>query len=191
MSERTSKGCVLDARGCIDLESILTGFGAPISEEQAWALCYTTVQCFFDIKDREKPKVSLSPSLSHVILHKDGYVHQETLLPTETQGKAAHASHLLIQGALATGSAGCCLTHPACAGVLHQSIVCVASPPSATVPPLPRGGMPGRLGGRAAVALLHGWRHVPSEPYVRVSLARLQELLTRGCFDIREVQGNC
>ncbi|XP_063850989.1 protein spire homolog 1-like isoform X3 [Scylla paramamosain] len=88
MSERTSKGCVLDARGCIDLESILTGFGAPISEEQAWALCYTTVQCFFDIKDGDKPKVSLSPSLSHVILHKDGYVHQETLLPTGTQGRS-------------------------------------------------------------------------------------------------------
>uniref|UniRef100_A0A0P4WU08 KIND domain-containing protein n=1 Tax=Scylla olivacea TaxID=85551 RepID=A0A0P4WU08_SCYOL len=124
MSERTSKGCVLDARGCIDLESILTGFGAPISEEQAWALCYTTVQCFFDIKDGDKPKVSLSPSLSHVILHKDGYVHQETLLPTGTQGKATPAPLLLIQGAPAPGSAGCCLAHPACAGVLHQSIVC-------------------------------------------------------------------
>ena len=88
MSERTSTGCALDRSGCIDLESILTAFGAPISEEQAWALCYTTVQCFFDIKDEDKPKVSLSTNLTHVILHKDGYVHEETLLPTGTEGKA-------------------------------------------------------------------------------------------------------
>ena len=90
MSERTSKGCALDRCGCLDLESILTAFGAPISEEQAWALCYTTVQCFFDIKDENKSKVSLSTDLTHVILHKDGYVHEETLLPTGTQGKACH-----------------------------------------------------------------------------------------------------
>lgn len=118
MSQRASTGCVLDASGCLDLESILTAFGAPISEEQAWALCYTTIQCFLDLKDEDKSKVSLSPSLTHVILHKDGYVHEETLLPTSTatQGRIVTPSCRGHRSA-APGSAGCCLAHPARAGV--------------------------------------------------------------------------
>ncbi|XP_042893935.1 protein spire-like isoform X2 [Penaeus japonicus] len=88
MSQRASTGCALDPRGCINLESILSAFSAPISEEQAWALCYTFVQCYFDLRDEDKSKVVLSTSLKHVILHKDGYVHQDTFIPTDSQGRS-------------------------------------------------------------------------------------------------------
>lgn len=87
MSQRASTGCALDPRGCINLESILSAFNAPISEEQAWALCYTFVQCYFDLRDEDKSKVVLSTSLKHVILHKDGFVHQDTFIPMDTQGR--------------------------------------------------------------------------------------------------------
>ncbi|XP_069995674.1 protein spire isoform X4 [Penaeus vannamei] len=88
MSQRASTGCALDPRGCINLESILSAFNAPISEEQAWALCYTFVQCYFDLRDEDKSKVVLSTSLKHVILHKDGYVHQDTFIPMDSQGRS-------------------------------------------------------------------------------------------------------
>lgn len=91
MSQRASTGCALDPRGCINLESILSAFSAPISEEQAWALCYTFVQCYFDLRDEDKSKVVLSTSLKHVILHKDGYVHQDTFIPTDSQGRPTFA----------------------------------------------------------------------------------------------------
>lgn len=87
MSQRASTGCALDPRGCINLESILSAFNAPISEEQAWARCYTFVQCYFDLRDEDKSKVVLSTSLKHVILHKDGYVHQDTFIPMDSQGR--------------------------------------------------------------------------------------------------------
>ncbi|XP_071539533.1 protein spire homolog 1 isoform X2 [Panulirus ornatus] len=88
MSQRSSTGCALDPRGCINLECILSAFGAPISEEQAWALCYTSVQCFFSLRDDDKSKVTLSTSLKHVILHKDGFVHEETFMPSGNQGRS-------------------------------------------------------------------------------------------------------
>lgn len=87
MSQRSSTGCALDPRGCINLECILSAFGAPISEEQAWALCYTSVQCFFSLRDDVKSKVTLSTSLKHVMLHKDGFVHEETFKPSGNQGR--------------------------------------------------------------------------------------------------------
>ncbi|XP_069949747.1 protein spire homolog 1 isoform X2 [Cherax quadricarinatus] len=87
MSQRASTGCALDPRGCISLECILLAFSAPISEEQAWALCYTTIQCFFAIRDEDKSKATLSTSLKHVILHKDGYVHEDTFMPNGNQGR--------------------------------------------------------------------------------------------------------
>ncbi|XP_069175377.1 protein spire homolog 1 isoform X2 [Procambarus clarkii] len=88
MSQRASPGCALDPRGCINLECILLAFSAPISEEQAWALCYTSIQCFFGLRDETKSKAALSTSLKHVILHKDGFVHEDTFMPSGSQGRS-------------------------------------------------------------------------------------------------------
>ena len=93
MSKRTSSGsgCVLDPIGCVTLDNVLASFGAPVSEEQAWALCYVCIQCYLGIDYGERSKVLLVTSLKHVIVHKDGYVHSSTFIPhvqsTSSRGK--------------------------------------------------------------------------------------------------------
>ncbi|KAH9362168.1 hypothetical protein HPB48_002146 [Haemaphysalis longicornis] len=37
--------CDLEGDGCVRLSLILKAFGAPIREEQAWAMCYQTSKC--------------------------------------------------------------------------------------------------------------------------------------------------
>lgn len=69
---------ILDHRGCADLEKLLVRFGAPVSEERAWALCHSAVQCYFQLDSHDKSNCALISNLSHLILHKDGYVHQDS-----------------------------------------------------------------------------------------------------------------
>uniref|UniRef100_A0A2P2I985 Protein spire-like n=1 Tax=Hirondellea gigas TaxID=1518452 RepID=A0A2P2I985_9CRUS len=71
---------ILDHRGCVQLEKILVRFGAPVSEERAWALCYSSVQCYLQLDSHDKANSALVSSLSHVVLHKDGYVHRDTFM---------------------------------------------------------------------------------------------------------------
>ncbi|CAL4084507.1 unnamed protein product, partial [Meganyctiphanes norvegica] len=85
MSQRTS--CALDHRGCVPLKKILIGFGAPISEEQAWALCYTCIQCYQDISVEDRSKCVLVTDLNHIVLNKDGFVHSTTYLPENMEGR--------------------------------------------------------------------------------------------------------
>ncbi|XP_064103914.1 protein spire homolog 1-like isoform X5 [Macrobrachium nipponense] len=88
MSTRSSTGCVLDSKGRISLENILAGFNSPISEEQAWALCYTLIHCYNGLRAEEKAKVIPPTELSSVILHKDGYIKEETFLPLGREGRS-------------------------------------------------------------------------------------------------------
>ena len=71
---------ILDHRGCVDLQKILVRFGAPVSEERAGALCYSTVKCFYDLESHEKSNCAIVNSLSHLILHKDGHIHKDTFI---------------------------------------------------------------------------------------------------------------
>ncbi|XP_076057632.1 protein spire homolog 1-like isoform X2 [Oratosquilla oratoria] len=82
MSLGTPKECALDPNGCICLEKILASFSTPISEEQAWALCYNFVKCFNQLSAEEKSRAVTVARLKHVQLHKDGYLHESTFLPT-------------------------------------------------------------------------------------------------------------
>ncbi|XP_012266116.2 protein spire isoform X1 [Athalia rosae] len=88
--------CKLNHDNCLSLQDILKSFNGPISQEQAWALCYQCAKCF---------KTALQPSLpgtiatgrnptglcdvtelSHVLLHKDGDVHATTIrVPSDQQ----------------------------------------------------------------------------------------------------------
>ena len=88
MSKSVSSGggCALDSQSCVTLENILSSFGAPVSEEQAWALCYVCIQCYLGINYEDRCKVLLVTSLKHVVIHKDGYVHSTTFIPA-SRGK--------------------------------------------------------------------------------------------------------
>lgn len=55
-------------------------FGAPVSEERAWAICYSTVKCYLDLDSQDRANSALVTSLQHIVLHKDGYVHPDTFI---------------------------------------------------------------------------------------------------------------
>lgn len=70
-----------DPNGCVSLHNILKSFNAPISEEQAWALIYQSVQLYRDVcRQEHNNKGQLKninvPTTSHNLnVHKDGSVH--------------------------------------------------------------------------------------------------------------------
>lgn len=63
--------CKLDANGRLNLEDILQSFNGPVSQEQAWALCYQTAKSLSRLVDSHFYELS---ELSHIVLHKDGDV---------------------------------------------------------------------------------------------------------------------
>lgn len=71
--------CSLDANGCVSLENILISFNAPISEEHAWALCYQCARCFSNALQSDRKRCFEVGELEHVLLHKDGQVHPNTV----------------------------------------------------------------------------------------------------------------
>lgn len=72
--------CKLDVDECVSLSDILISFNAPISEEHAWALCYQCAKCFKYAHLSNREKCRLVKSLEQVILHKDGYVHDKSII---------------------------------------------------------------------------------------------------------------
>ncbi|XP_061707665.1 protein spire isoform X2 [Cydia pomonella] len=69
----------LDAAECISLQQILQAFNSTISEEHAWALAYQAARCFQKcLADGNTCYLVTEPR--HVLLHKDGYVHPNTLV---------------------------------------------------------------------------------------------------------------
>ncbi|XP_063376615.1 protein spire isoform X3 [Cydia fagiglandana] len=69
----------LDAAECISLQQILQAFNSTISEEHAWALAYQAARCYQKcLADGNTCYLATEPR--HVLLHKDGYVHPNTLV---------------------------------------------------------------------------------------------------------------
>ncbi|XP_015591772.1 protein spire isoform X2 [Cephus cinctus] len=63
--------CKLNSDGYINLQDILLSFNGPISQEQAWALCYQAAKSFSCLPRREYQELS---ELSQILLHKDGNI---------------------------------------------------------------------------------------------------------------------
>lgn len=78
---RSSPHCQLDSSGCLSLSDILHSFNQPISEEQAWAVCYQAAMCFNNQwKDNHNPQSCYCPSdTSELLIHKDGDIFCPTL----------------------------------------------------------------------------------------------------------------
>ncbi|KAK7579683.1 hypothetical protein V9T40_000312 [Parthenolecanium corni] len=75
--------CKLDDEECVSLNNILVSFNAPISEEHSWALCYQCAKCFKSAFTTNREKCRLVKSLEQVVLHKDGYVHERSIVCDE------------------------------------------------------------------------------------------------------------
>lgn len=73
------KQCILDVNGCVSLKNILISFNAPINEEHAWALCYQCSKCFKQSIQNERERCLLVSELDHVLLHRGGQVHPNTI----------------------------------------------------------------------------------------------------------------
>ncbi|XP_037085098.1 protein spire homolog 1-like isoform X2 [Pollicipes pollicipes] len=67
-----------DAAACVSLEHILQAFSAPISEEQAWAVCHQCARTAKAVWDTDRPHCRLVTELSHVRLRADGTVEPST-----------------------------------------------------------------------------------------------------------------
>lgn len=71
--------CKLDENDCVSLLDILISFNAPINEEHAWALCYQCAKCFKNALHSDREKCRVVSELQHVLLHRDGQVHSNTI----------------------------------------------------------------------------------------------------------------
>lgn len=76
--EHTPK-CELEGDGCVRLSSILHAFGAPIREEQAWAMCYQTSKCMCKEWTTDNRGCYCLTDTSQLRIHKDGSVHSSTV----------------------------------------------------------------------------------------------------------------
>lgn len=81
-----TKPCILDSDSCVSLKNILLSFNAPINEEYAWALCYQCAKCFQEAFENDREKCCVVSEPEHVLLHKDGYVHANTIFAGGGQG---------------------------------------------------------------------------------------------------------
>lgn len=88
--------CTLDEEQCLSLQDILSSFQTAINEEQAWALCYETVKCFGQHYQASQAYLITDPS--HLAIHKDGFVHPKSLLPSSS--KANVQGRLLLRSLL-------------------------------------------------------------------------------------------
>ncbi|KAG0416931.1 hypothetical protein HPB47_006029 [Ixodes persulcatus] len=75
---RTPK-CELEGDGCVRLSSILQAFGAPIREEQAWAVCYQTSKCMCKEWTTDNRGCYCLTDTSQLRIHKDGSVDSSTV----------------------------------------------------------------------------------------------------------------
>ncbi|XP_076548158.1 spire type actin nucleation factor isoform X3 [Osmia lignaria lignaria] len=96
--------CRLDANGRLNLKDILISFNGPVSQEQAWALCYQTAKSFSRLPDNNFYELL---ELSQIVLHKDGDVWLGNLIesrqPRVTEQKAMFSLGMMIFKALDFG----------------------------------------------------------------------------------------
>ncbi|KAH6948391.1 hypothetical protein HPB50_024134 [Hyalomma asiaticum] len=90
--------CDLEGDGCVRLSSILQAFGAPIREEQAWAVCYQTSKCMCKEWTADNRGCYCLTDTSQLRIHKDGSVHSSTVrdLGPAVQSPAARGSRPLV-----------------------------------------------------------------------------------------------
>ncbi|XP_050667434.1 protein spire homolog 2 isoform X2 [Leptidea sinapis] len=79
------RACAADSRGCVSLQQVLAAFSAGVTEQHAWALLYQAARCF----QREwtacgggGSALRLPLTADHLLLHRDGDVHADSLRPT-------------------------------------------------------------------------------------------------------------
>ncbi|XP_053971720.1 protein spire isoform X1 [Hylaeus volcanicus] len=96
--------CRLDADGRLNLKDILLSFNGPVSQEQAWALCYQTAKSLSRLPNSNFYELS---ELSQIVLHKDGDVWLGDLIeskqPTVSEEKAMFSLGMMIFKALDFG----------------------------------------------------------------------------------------
>ncbi|XP_076238699.1 spire type actin nucleation factor isoform X2 [Calliopsis andreniformis] len=96
--------CKLDANGRLNLKNILLSFNAPISQEQAWALCYQTAKSLSRLPDNNFYELT---ELSQIVLHKDGDVWLGDLIeskqPPVSERKVIFSLGMIIFNALDFG----------------------------------------------------------------------------------------
>ncbi|XP_076753537.1 spire type actin nucleation factor isoform X2 [Xylocopa sonorina] len=96
--------CKLDANGRLNLKDILLSFNGPVSQEQAWALCYQTAKSLSHFPENGLHELS---DLSQIVLHKDGDVWLGELIDSEkpcvSEKKAMFSLGMMIFKALDFG----------------------------------------------------------------------------------------
>lgn len=93
--EPRPRKCALDKDDCVNLLDILRSFNAPINEEHAWALCFQCAKCFKSAFESDRNLCKVVSDLKQVILHREGYVHTNTIFsgggitpePAENSGR--------------------------------------------------------------------------------------------------------
>ncbi|XP_043792615.1 protein spire isoform X2 [Apis laboriosa] len=96
--------CKLDANDRLNLKDILLSFNGPVSQEQAWALCYQTAKSLSCLPGNNFYELS---ELSQIVLHKDGDVWLGDLIELEkphvSEKKAMFSLGMMIFKALDFG----------------------------------------------------------------------------------------
>ncbi|XP_017886791.1 protein spire isoform X2 [Ceratina calcarata] len=96
--------CKLDANGRLNLKDILLSFNGPVSQEQAWAVCYQTAKGLSRLPNNEFYELS---DLSEIVLHKDGDVWLGDLIesrkPRVSEKKAIFSLGVMVFNALDFG----------------------------------------------------------------------------------------
>ena len=76
---KVSPKCSVDSNGCVALKDILISFDGPITEQQAWALCHQCAKCFKNAFEIDRERCLDVSKLEHVLIHRDGQVHSNTI----------------------------------------------------------------------------------------------------------------
>ncbi|KAF0295383.1 hypothetical protein FJT64_000629 [Amphibalanus amphitrite] len=81
-----------DPTAVVSLQAILEAFSAPISEEQAWAVCHQCAQAAHSAWSQDRHACWLVTDLAHVRICADGTVHPATwdARQTSAKGTAPH-----------------------------------------------------------------------------------------------------
>ena len=72
---------IINERDCVPLKDVLLRLGSPLSEELAWALCYSVVESYIRFIQQNHTNYSLLEDLQQIVFHKDGHIHDETFHP--------------------------------------------------------------------------------------------------------------
>ncbi|KAJ8894749.1 hypothetical protein PR048_000056 [Dryococelus australis] len=86
--------CKLDADGCVSLWDMLVAFNSPITEQHAWALVHQCARCLQGAVREDRRSCLLVKELGHVLMHKDGHVHLNTVFGGRARtGTHTHTPH--------------------------------------------------------------------------------------------------